>query len=145
MIGQNATAAERKKSYGHMAGVFGVIVLMAVFAPSKRPEPTAAEKQQTAAVEKQRAERQVRDRRAGRHCLSLDGSSRNFAGLVKQRLREPSSFEHIQTVVEPVNDRGRHLIVMKYRGENGFGGTSVETAFGELMQADCSARILTIK
>lgn len=145
MIGQNATAAERKKSYGQMAGVFGVIVLIAVFAPSKRPEPTAAEKQQTAAVEKQRAERQVRDRRAGRHCLSPDGSSRNFIGRVKQQLRDPDSFEHIRTSIEPVQKDGSHLIEMTYRARNGFGGMNVGTASGEVRQSDCTARVLVIE
>lgn len=145
MIGRDATAAERKKSYGQMAGVFGAIVLVAIFAPSKRSEPTAAEKQQTVAADKQRVERQARDRKAGRHCLSPDGSSRNFIGRVKQQLREPDSFEHIRTSIEPVQKDGSHLIEMTYRARNGFGGMNVETALGEVRQSDCAARVLVIE
>jgi hypothetical protein len=46
---------------------------------------------------------------------------------VKDRLRDPSSFEHIDTVISPVDD-GDHKVVMTYRANNGFGGKTAERA-----------------
>ena len=49
---------------------------------------------------------------------------------VKERLRNPDSFEHIETVILPIDVNRRHLVAMKYRAENGFGGMNVEEAVG---------------
>ena len=63
----------------------------------------------------------------GFDCLSgWDGSHRGLVNYVRQRLRNPSSFEHIETSITPVDKKGHHLVVMKYRAENGFGGMNVE-------------------
>lgn len=55
-------------------------------------------------------------------CLSSwDGSHREFKRYVRQRVRNPRSFEHVETVVgDPA--QGRQRIIMQFRAENGFGG-----------------------
>jgi hypothetical protein len=66
---------------------------------------------------KEQAERDLR----GFRCLSAwDGSSADMIGSVKAKLRDPSSFEHITTLVTPANAKGQHRIVMEYRARNGF-------------------------
>lgn len=79
------------------------------------------------------------NREAGFHCLSgWDGSHPGFVENVKAQLREPSSFEHIETRVTP-NKEGKHAIIMEYRARNGFGGMNVGTAIGAFDNATCQA------
>lgn len=81
------------------------------------------------------------DIRNGFHCLSnWDGSHREFANNLKSQLRDPSSFEHIETRVTPEKD-GEHTIIMKYRAKNGFGGMNVGTAIGTFSNFSCVASI----
>ena len=82
------------------------------------------------------------DRRKGFHCLSAwDGSSRQFTQLVKANLRDPDSFEHIETRIIPANEKGQHAILMKYRAKNGFGGMNVGSALGTVAQTTCDATL----
>ena len=56
---------------------------------------------------------------------AVNGSHIRLARWVKKRLRDPGSYEHIETRYIDVGD---HLIVtLKYRAKNGFGGFSVES------------------
>lgn len=51
------------------------------------------------------------------------GSHRNLESLIEKNLKDPDSYEHIET---GYFDRGDHLIVQtKYRARNGFGGMTV--------------------
>jgi hypothetical protein len=78
------------------------------------------------------------DRHAGFHCLSSwDGSHRELVDLVRESLRDPSSFEHVETRVTPVDAKGEHRLVMKYRAKNGFGGTNLEMAYASYRNSDC--------
>ena len=71
------------------------------------------------------------DRRKGFHCLSAwDGSHREFVRLVKKRMNDPDSFEHVETRVTPVQNDGKHVITMQFRGRNAFGGIVKNTAIG---------------
>lgn len=55
-----------------------------------------------------------------------DGSHVQLERWVKGRLRDPESYEHIET---RYIDKGDHLVVYtKYRARNGFGGMNVEDA-----------------
>lgn len=79
------------------------------------------------------------EKRKGLHCLSSwDGSHRGFATFVRDRLREPSSFDHVETRITPIDEDGEHRLVMTYRAKNGFGGTNVERAIGLIANEDCS-------
>lgn len=86
------------------------------------------------------------ERTAGFHCLSSwDGSHRNFKQDVERRMREPDSFEHIETRVTPVSANGTHTIMMKYRARNGFGGMNVGTAIGTYSNANCQHTIVSVE
>lgn len=53
-------------------------------------------------------------------CLSSwDGSFRSIIEWVKWNLKDPTSFEHVETTYSNETD-GTHLIIMKYRAKNGF-------------------------
>lgn len=87
-------------------------------------------------VEKER--KKVADREAGFHCLSSwDGSSRNLVLAVKQNLRNPDSFEHIETRITKKDAENRHRILMQYRAENGFGGMNVEMVRATIDHESC--------
>jgi hypothetical protein len=94
---------------------------------------------------KQREAKTAEDRRTGMHCLSgWDGSNASFTDQVKARLREPDSFEHVETRITPVDKSGNHTVMMQYRAKNGFGGTNNPTAIGTVRQSDCAATVTAI-
>jgi hypothetical protein len=80
----------------------------------------------------------VATKRSGLQCLSKwDGSFRPLVKIVRERLREPSSFEHIKTLIGPINQDGQHNVFMEYRARNGFGGMNVETASAKVANSGC--------
>ena len=60
-------------------------------------------------------------------------------------MRDPDSFEHIETRITPVSDKGTHQLVMKYRAKNGFGGITVGSAIATIDNASCKATITSIE
>jgi hypothetical protein len=71
------------------------------------------------------------------HCLSnWDGSHRGLVAAIKPNLRNPDSFDHIETRITPAKD-GRHAVIMKYRAENGFGGMNIESAVASIAEGSC--------
>lgn len=128
----------------------GLWALGAYTENQKTPEQRAQEaadraaaeaKAKQEAAEKAAAEssEKAEERRKGFHCLSAwDGSHRELVDAVKKSLRDPSSFEHDETRISPVNAQGQHLVVMTFRAKNGFGGTNVGSATGMIRQSDCS-------
>ena len=71
-------------------------------------------------------------------CMSsLDGSMFELAYEAKQGLRDPDSFEHIQSSATVVDVDGRQRIRMRFRARNGFGGMNVETAEAVVSNRDC--------
>ena len=82
----------------------------------------------------------LQDRQAGFHCLNAwDGSQFSVVDYAKARMRDPGSFEHIETRIKPQDSQGNHLVWMSYRGRNGFGGTAVDTIIVKIRNNDCSA------
>ena len=80
-------------------------------------------------------------REKGFHCLSgWDGSHRGLVRQVRDNLRDPDSFDHIETLISP-NNEGIHTVTMKYRARNGFGGMNIETATGVYQNKDCKATL----
>lgn len=115
--------------------VIGMVIVSYITNENKTPEQIAKDEQENA-----------EKHRKGFHCLSAwDGSSSNFERILKERLREPSSYEHIETRIAPINSEGMHKIYVKYRARNGFGGMNVGEAVGELRNSDCSAAILYVE
>ncbi|WP_372000936.1 hypothetical protein P7L68_19625 [Tistrella mobilis] len=77
-------------------------------------------------------------REKGFHCLStFDGSSYLFNDAIKSRLRDPDSFEHVETKITPVNTEGMHNIYTRFRAKNGFGGVNASNAYGIIRNSDC--------
>ncbi|MBB4255287.1 MULTISPECIES: hypothetical protein [Rhizobium] len=104
------------------------------FIESKNPAAQERAKQEALAESNKKAD----DKRKGFHCLSAwDGSNRHLVDAVKESLRDPSSFEHAETKIGPVNEQGLHFITMNFRAKNGFGGTNIESATGIIRQSDC--------
>lgn len=103
------------------------------------PVPTEAEKA-AAKLKKDEADRKAAEFRLnGFHCLSqLDGSNLKLIASLKQNLRNPSSFEHIQTRITERDEKGEHVAAMKYRAENGFGGMTIGYVKGRIKSDDCS-------
>ena len=84
------------------------------------------------------------------HPSKWDGSHREFTALVKRRMNDPDSFEHVETKTTPVMNvdsefgAGRHRIIMQFRGRNAFGGMVKHTAKGSFSPDDCSPRLVEI-
>lgn len=68
---------------------------------------------------------------------SLNGSMSEFALEVKYNLRDPDSFEHIQSFATTVDGDGMQRIRMKFRAHNGFGGMNVEMAEAVVQNSGC--------
>jgi hypothetical protein len=83
-------------------------------------------------------------RKAGFHCLSAwDGSHRELVNTLKDNLRDPDSFEHIETRITPVSDKGTHVLMMRYRARNGFGGMNVGALVATVNNSDCSFEVVS--
>ncbi len=81
------------------------------------------------------------DRHQGLHCLSAwDGSNSSLVKQVEAGLRDPDSFEHVETKIAPVEvETGKHRAIMQFRARNGFGGLNVGYATGLVDPISCSA------
>lgn len=91
------------------------------------------------------AEAEAAFQATGRHCLNpFSGANDPLIRLVTRRLRDPDSFEHIETTITPVKD-GMHTVVMTYRARNGFGGMNVSQASGLVESATCTTTILSLE
>ena len=96
-------------------------------------ERVAAERERVA------AEREAERRRKGFHCLrDWDGSHRGITRYLERNLKDPDSYEHIETRVMPVNDNGLHFLITQYRAKNSFGGYVVDTISAMYRNSDCS-------
>lgn len=123
---------------------FGCIVAFAVEAansPEGRAKSAqrARERQEAALLKEQERDAASREeRRKGFHCLNnVDGSHWDMQEAIKGRLRNPGSFDHVETAIMPRDKKGLHTIVMQYRAENGFGGTNLERAIGIIDGTSC--------
>lgn len=113
----------------------------------RQAEETAAQERAERAAEQARAAQdEAARRRAGFHCLSSwDGAHSDFKRAAKAQMRNPASFEHIETRITPVDQDGRHVAIMTYRAENGFGGMTIGTARASIKSSDCSFAILSLE
>jgi hypothetical protein len=98
----------------------------------------AESKTEAAKEAKEKAAKAADDRQQGLHCLlPYLGYSTKFVDAVKQRLRDPDSFEHDKTMIAPAGPDGSHPIIMEYRAKNGFGGMNRSIAVGKLDHGTC--------
>lgn len=83
------------------------------------------------------------EQRRGMHCLNnWDGSHWDMQSAIKRRLRNPDSFDHVETRITPIDEAGNHSIFMTYRAQNGFGGLNVQQAIGVVDNAECELVML---
>ncbi len=104
-------------------------------------EAAEAEREAAELAARQQAEAEEAAREAQFKCLrSLDGSMGSFKIEVKYELRDPDSFEHIQSFATAVDPDGTQRVRMKFRARNGFGGMNVEMAEAVVSNSDCEVR-----
>lgn len=119
---------------------------------TKRREEAAAKAAARAAEEaKEKAEKEAarakklaeeKEKKAlGRHCFEATGEHIDFSVKLMRRLRDPDSFEMIETRVAPENE-GINIVTMKYRARNGFGGMNVSTAIALMDNESCDIEIV---
>lgn len=117
---------------------FGVGVIAALAGP--RSDQEERNQQVAAPVGIVSATRQQETKpQSGEHCLSgWDGANRDLVRQVKATMREPDSFEHIDTRIHG-NDRGEHGLWMTFRARNGFGGMNMERIYARIDHDSCKA------
>jgi hypothetical protein len=104
---------------------------------------TAVATPMSAAEAQALAAQKAEDTRKGFHCLSsYNGSHRGVVKYVKENLRDPDSYDHIETRITPISKEGEHVLVMKYRAKNGFGGMNVESVIATVKNDSCQATIM---
>ncbi|HEU0098718.1 MAG TPA: hypothetical protein VFQ67_08065 [Allosphingosinicella sp.] len=136
--GPAGVAARPKRKLGLLGCLgLGVVAIgaISVFSTAMPEDPKVkAQKEAEEATRKQK----------GFHCLSSwDGSHKGVVESVKAGLRNPKSFEHVETKILPVNKKGEHELVMTYRAQNGFGGMNVSGVTARIKNSDCSAVAVT--
>lgn len=106
------------------------------------PEQRAQEEARSSA---ERIARNLAENPDGKHCLSgFSGEHRDLARVIKADLREPDSYEHISTIIWPVDADGNHKLQMRYRARNGFGGMGIGDVSATVKNSDCSFSITDI-
>lgn len=119
-------------------GALGVLIDQLGGKTGDKAQPSAPATPDAAAV------KEAEDRKAGFHCLSSwDGSHRELVRALKRSLRDPDSFEHVETRISPVNAKGFHTLSMQYRARNGFGGMNLGRLIATVKNSDCSAEIVS--
>lgn len=129
------TAREQAQGCAVLIVIIVVLVALLGMCSGKTDEENAKEAAVTA-----------EDHRKGFHCLSKwDGSNRSLVEQVKAQLRDPGSFEHDETRIAPVSKgtQGKHLVTMRYRARNGFGGMNVGAAVALVDPVTCEATLVT--
>lgn len=114
----------------------------------ERLEAEKAAREEAERLEAERAEAAAKaeERRRGWHCLSLwDGAHTGVKRTVKQALRDPGSFEHVDTRITPVDDDGTHRLIMTYRARNGFGGLNVAHAHATIQNDGCDFVMISME
>ncbi|WBX85418.1 hypothetical protein [Sphingosinicella microcystinivorans] len=104
----------------------------------------AAEKAAAEAARRQEEEKQAQKEAQFKCASSWDGSIQGIEYAIAAKLRDPDSFQHIETSIGPVQENGTQLFVMKYRARNGFGGLNIGTAIGALRNSDCEILELAV-
>ena len=103
-------------------------------------EKAAAEARAAAAAkaEAEKAAQEAEERKAGLHCIIPGVDTHvDFEIAVKKQLNDPDSYEHVRTAVFPVDDAGRHRVIMELRANNAFGAKVLGYAAGNFATDDC--------
>ncbi len=126
-----------------IAGFLGLAVIGAIIDPKPKTAPATSDAPPAPEEPDEEAIAEQQKRQKGFHCLSAwDGSHRELVRTLKNNLRDPDSFEHIETRISPVDDKGMHVLMMKYRARNGFGGMNIGSLAASVKNSDCSFEII---
>ena len=137
-VGSTVQPPRQISKTGVGCGVLAAIVLAGIALNSVTSGPPATNETATAAKQAADAERH----RKGFHCLDdWGGSNSSLVDQVKADLRDPDSFQHIETRITPVVNGG-HMAIMRYRAHNGFGGMNLGTARAIVDTKTCAATIV---
>ena len=118
-----------------VTGSLLVIVVIAIVVPTMGQSD-----EEKAASAVQEAE----DKRQGFHCLNKNtGRHWDMESLIKQSLKDPDSFEEVDTLVGDV-ENGEHLIWVDYRARNSFGGMVSGSASAYVDTETCLAKADTL-
>ncbi|MFC3713713.1 zinc ribbon domain-containing protein [Sphingoaurantiacus capsulatus] len=135
------TAPAPAKKPDSSAGAIGCLGLLAIIFLISMCSGNDENKKNPA----QEAAEAAEEKRKGFHCLSAwDGSHRAVVDSVKASLRDPDSFEHDETKITPVDEKGKHALSMKFRARNGFGGMNLGVAIASVDNATCGATVVAI-
>lgn len=117
-----------------LLAVLGVPIAYAVLTPDKPDPPPTAQEIALAAENK----------RKGLHCLDeFTGTHMSLEEAVRARLRDPKSYEHVETRIAPVQN-GEHGLAMTYRARNGFGGVNVARVAAVVDHETCDIKKWTV-
>ena len=128
-----------------------IIVVISVATPesperkAQREAEQATKAAEQAVKEATKAAEEAEDRRKGFHCLSKwDGNHEGLEALVRDQLNDPGSKETYSTKIAPVNNLGKHGIIMDFGARNAFGGMVRSTAMGWINSETCEAELTSI-
>lgn len=127
--------------------MFGVAIYSLNACSDQRAVVAAEQKQKDDADAVEQAAKKEENKRKGFNCLSAwDGSEPDVVNLVKARLRDPGSFEHIDTQITLKDAKGLHHVMMRYRSRNGFGGMIEGTALATVLNLSdrCVAQLVAL-
>ena len=146
----NPAAHRRKKADDEVdgcslliaVGILLTIIIFGLYQCSRPTELTEQERLDQAVAE----DAEIMNRIKGLHCLSRwDGSNVSLVSFVKSGLRDPDSFEHVDTLITPKSDEtGMHGITMSYRARNGIGGMNLSRAIGEVDPNTCETKNIVV-
>ena len=89
------------------------------------------------------AAKTAEDKRKGFHCLSvLNGAHSRLERHLEKSLKDPDSYDHIETRITPVNATGSHTLFMKYRAKNGFGALDFGSITALINNETCNFEII---
>lgn len=136
-----------------LVGGLGVIGILGAFwgmrdldrYNSMTPEQKQATARDGEAAQVKFAQQRRVENKDGQMCLDRSGENQATIDALVPTLREPDSFEHVSTMIGPVNSDGTHNLVMRYRAKNGFGGVSFGMTRAIVSNVDCSSTIVATK
>jgi len=128
--------------WGRDLVVIGLIVASVIYLANLLMGPVAGSPEANALAAANYAAQKERTR-LGFHCLDrTDGSLPALVASVKAELRDPDSFEHVETRITPIDARGNHTLLMRYRASNRFGGTDVGRVAATVRNGDCGFAVI---
>lgn len=102
-----------------------------------RADAQAAITAKETAEKEKLAQKTINDLKYAQKCIRYDGAARQLVYAVQDALRNPKSFEHIDTRISPM-EKGVNDVVMQYRAENGFGGMTIGTIIAQIDNETCA-------